>query len=118
MTTYGINYINKRGDTRQAIKGTLIKPNGTPDDLTDATIMFVMKGQRRGSSVIINKEADIVGNPEEGVVLYAFDDEDLEEAGNFLAEFKATYPDGRRETYPKSGYINIRIEEDLLGGGS
>lgn len=100
----------KRGDTRTAIKATLLSPAGTPVDLTGATVKFIMadfKGVRK-----ISRLAEIY-DPENGIVWMIFEPPETDLTGTFRAEFEVTFGDGRVETYPNDDYLIIEIKPDL-----
>jgi len=97
----------KRGDTRPALKATL-KSNGAPVDLSGASVRFVMKGQ----GLTIDRQAEIV-DAAGGVVRVVFEPGDTDQSGTYHAEFEATFSDGRKETYPSHGYVQIQILPDL-----
>jgi hypothetical protein len=100
----------KRGDTRTAIKATLVGDDGNPVDLTETSVRFLV-ADFRGTSLIA-RQAGIV-SAAEGKVLFAFEPGETDTAGTYRAEFEATYLDGRKQTYPNDGYISIEILPDL-----
>ena len=100
----------KQGDTRTALRATLMGADNSPVDLTGASVRFVM-GERRYSP-IISREAvvvDAVG----GQVLFTFEPGDTDKPSSYQAEFRATFLDGRTETYPNDRYIVIEIMPSL-----
>ena len=111
----------KRNDNRIALEATLKKPDGTAEDLTDATVKFIMRAGRFSNrygkyeyneEATINRAVDTV-DAEAGKVWMVFTTEELSTEGWYLAEFEATYQDGRVETYPNDKYITILIIKDL-----
>lgn len=103
-------YTFKRGDNAVGMQSVLLKPNGSPEDLTNAEVKFIM---RRGSSVPrIDRLIDIV-DEEGGEVRVVFTAAELAVVGLHKAEYEATYPDGRVQSYPSNDYIVIHIIEDL-----
>lgn len=108
----GYDLTLKRGDTRHCIKAILRNQEGVPVDLTGCCVMFSMAPLLR--PVTINRAAHIE-NAEAGEVWVVWVPGETDTAGIFRAEFKVTYPDGRRETFPHNGYIGIQILDDLGG---
>jgi hypothetical protein len=102
----------KRGDTRTAVKATLITGDGTPCDLTDLTVRAVMAALR--GRTILARGVDIV-DAAEGRVLLVFEPPETDAAGTYWLEFEVEHKDGRKETYPNSGYITVEILPDLEG---
>ena len=94
----------KRGDTRNAISTPLLK-NGTAVDLTGCTVLFYM------DAIVVGGFAQVVGNN----AVYPVEEGMVNEGGLFKAEFKVTYPDGRKDTFPNHDFIYILIENDLGG---
>ncbi len=100
----------KRGDTRSCIKAVLINSDGDPTDLAGCEVRYHMVALNRFN--VLNRTIHIE-NAEKGEVWMVWQPGDTDVAGVYRAEFEVTHPDGRRETYPNSGYISIQILEDL-----
>ncbi len=101
----------KRGDTRTAIRATLIGPDGVPVDLSSATrVRWLMADGRR--ELVMDREAEVI-DVAAGRVLVPFEPGDTDRVGLFMAEFEVQWSDGRRETYPTGGYLQIEIIPDL-----
>ena len=101
----------KRGDTRTAIRATLIGPDGVPVDLSSATrVRWLMADGRR--ETVMDREAEVT-DAAAGRVLVTFEPGDTDRAGLFVAEIEVQWSDGRRETYPTGGYLQIEIIPDL-----
>lgn len=100
----------KQGDTRHAIRATLKTLEGVPIDLSGATIIFKMSNRHVGT--VIEREAvyEI-----DGKVHFVFQGGETEIARMFDAEFEVTYTDGRVETFPHSGKIQVYIEKRIGG---
>ena len=45
--------------------------------------------------------------------MYPIESNAVDQTGIFKAEFKVIYSDGRTDTFPNDGYINIYIIDDL-----
>lgn len=105
-----VDFVTKTHDTTPAIGSILYDEDDEVIDLTGATVEFVMK--LANGTVVIDNEATIA-EATEGKVFYNWIAEDTEEAGIYLAEWKVTFPDGSKETFPRDGYIEIRINSSL-----
>lgn len=100
----------KQGDTRHAIRATLKTVDGVPIDLTGAKIIFKMSNRYEG--LTINREA---AYETDGKVHFVFEGAETDKAGMYEAEFEVTYTDGRVETFPHSGKIQVYIEKRIGG---
>ena len=100
----------KRGDTRHAIKAILKNAQGNPVDLTDCSVFFHMSPL--GGSHRIGRRVDI-HDAQAGEVWVVFAPGETDVSGVYRAEFRVTYPDGRKETFPNSGYLAIQILDNL-----
>lgn len=67
---------------------------------------------QRNNQNIINRAATIT-DAANGKVSYLFAAGETSTVGTFVGEFKVTYSDGSVETFPNSGFIDIKIENDL-----
>lgn len=101
----------KQYNTRNAFKATLNEANGSPVDLTGATVRFFMAS--RAGVTMINRQMQVGAN---GEVLIVFDPVDVAEPGIFNAEIIVEYSDGRKEIHPNEGYIRVYIESSIGGG--
>jgi hypothetical protein len=63
-------------------------------------------------SATINRGIHIE-DAEGGEVWVVWNFGETDTAGTFLAEIVVEYPDGKRETFPHDGYINIQIMENI-----
>lgn len=110
----------KRNDNRIALEAVLKKPDGTAENLTDATVKFIMRAGRftthtgtyEYGDLKVDRAVDTI-SAIDGKVWVVFTTAELSTAGWYLAEFEATYQDGRVETYPNDEYIPIQIIKDL-----
>lgn len=94
----------KRGDTSPALRFALEPAVG----LTGASVQFQMR--LRGGVTVIDAPGSIV---EGATVEYAWVAADTAEAGLYEAEFRVTYADGAVETFPNSGFLTVRVAEDV-----
>jgi hypothetical protein len=113
-------YTTKRGDTARRIRATLRnpKPDETPVNLTGAVgVTFIMrlKSAADGSTPKVEGTATIVSPATSGVVEYQWLPADVDEVGVYIAEWEVLWPGSptKPDTYPKSGYNEIRIIQDL-----
>ncbi len=98
----------KRGDTSPALVYTLIP---TTIDLTGATVKFQMR--TRSGVTIKDVNATVVSVTDPPTLKYQWVSPDTDVADLYEAEFKVTYSDGKIETFPNEGFIQIRINEDV-----
>ncbi len=98
----------KRGDTSPAIRYVL-EPATTI--LSGATVRFQMR--ERGGALVIDASALVTAATGTPAVQYNWLAADTGTAGQFEAEFRVVYADGSIETFPNSGYITVRIAEDV-----
>lgn len=99
----------KRGDTRHAIKAVLKDGVGNPVNLTGCTVKFVMALL---GTTLVNREVH-VANATGGEVWVLWVPGETDRSGDCQAEFKVIYSDGRRETFPYAGYLDIQIINTL-----
>lgn len=95
----------KQGDTGIGLKATLSNDDGHIN-LTNSSVLFLMN-EHEIQSVIVNEE--------NGEVEVIFNKIHTSKAGIFNAEFEVQFSDGRVETYPNDGYLQIKIMRDLGG---
>ena len=100
----------KRGDTRNCIKAVLKDSAGEPVNLAGCEVKFLMAPL--GQAAVINRAAHIQ-DAAAGEVWVVWVPGDTDKSGVYQAEFKVTYGDGRKETFPSDGYISIQIMNDL-----
>jgi hypothetical protein len=107
----------KVGDTAPAIRSTLLRADGTPADLSTALgVTFVMSLE--GAAVPkVDAAADIIGDPSDGVVEYAWAAADVDTAAEYLNEWVVEWPpvDGVPQItrFPRPGYDRCHFEESL-----
>lgn len=98
----------KKGDTQPALQVQILKPDGTPRDITTDIIVFNMgiPGQARK----VTAGAVFKMSPTQGVCEYRWGGSDLDTAG---VEYRATFVLNGSDTYPKDGYILVAVEETV-----
>jgi hypothetical protein len=99
----------KQGDTAITLQDSLSYSNGTIADLTDATVMLVMRSLADLAPINLSGTVT-VSDPTSGVVDYQLSGSDTSEAGNFTACWVVTFSSGVVMTFPSVGYIDVEIE--------
>lgn len=90
-------------------------------DLTKdgASVAFSMKPVVARGAVTVDKatvsvsDEDYDASEDETEVSYTLDSADTAESGDYLAEFEASYADGRQLSFPQGRYYYISISEDI-----
>lgn len=101
------DYFVKQGDTAPAIDAYLKAPGGAAQDLTGASVKFIMRradgrrAQLGGSASVVSAGA--------GQVRYSWAAADTAEAGTYLAEWQVTFAGGAIETFPNAGSLVISV---------
>lgn len=103
----------KRGDTRTCIKAILQGPDKLPINLTGAHVFF--HAAMHGCPPKISRAVDIM-NAVSGEVWVVWVPGETDIDGNYRCEFEVVFSDGKRETYPNNGYIDLQIIKDLGRG--
>lgn len=107
------DFVTKVGDQEPPISATLEDEDGNAKDLSNASgVDFHMKDPKADSAKV-DADATIEGDGSNGEVSYSWAAADVDTAGDFEAEFEVTWSDGDTETFPKDGYLDIRILESL-----
>lgn len=100
----------RRGDRTNPIRRTLVDFDGNPIDLVTRTVRFYMTNALTGATVVngvVITPVDAVN----GIVQYEWEPGTTDVAGSYLAEFRTTDSEGRDETFPNVGYIEIEISK-------
>lgn len=100
----------KKGDRLPALAATLKQSDGTPVNLTGATVVLYM-ADSTGSLKIDGASVTVV-SAAAGTVSYAWGATDTDTDGNFSAEFVVTIG-GLEQTVPSKGAFRVIIAEDL-----
>lgn len=101
----------KQGDTALVCLDTLTYSDGTPANLSGATVKFVMR-QRSANAPTTNLPATIV-TAAAGTVSYALTSQDTALAGLYAQEWVVTFSGGTVEHFPTVGYNTVEIQENL-----
>ena len=94
----------KQGDTRPVIQAKLYN-DSSEVDLTGCTVRFLMGDVVAAAATVTSVLT--------GAVQYQWATADTADAGSFDGEFEVTFTDGRIETYPNNGYLDILITEQI-----
>jgi hypothetical protein len=100
----------KAGDLLPALTAALKDGNGSPIDLTGATVTFRMR--KRGATALTVDAAASVVSAAAGTVRYDWLSGDTDTHGLYDAEFRCELTGGR-ETVPNDRYITVRIQSVL-----
>lgn len=105
----------KRGDLEPALLLDIADAAGA--NLNDVVSWKVI-GQRRGTTSILFTDAAPTttvdpANTNKATVKHVWVAGETDVAGVILVEVEATWPGGKKQTFPNGGYISIRIYEDL-----
>lgn len=109
----------KQGNTRPsyivALKDNVGEETEAALDLTTVDkVTFLMRASGEAGAAVVEGEAQVVGNPKDGVVGYEWKAGDLDvDAGKYDAEFLLEYEGGGLETVPNEGYFEIVVNDDL-----
>lgn len=112
-TTYGAyDFVTKKGDEEPPLEATLEDADGNPKDLTNAnSVQFHMKDPTADTAKV--DKAGAIDSAADGEVSYSWDAEDVDTTGEFEAEFEVTWSDGDTETFPKDGYLDVKVLDTL-----
>jgi hypothetical protein len=99
----------KAGDTRPSIPSTLVYADGTPADLTDATVTFIMRAEGDPDALpTVEGAAEKLAPLEDGRVAYNWVAGDTDPPGAYLAEWRWVLGD-EVATFPNDGPIFVHI---------
>lgn len=103
----------KKGDRKPPLLATLRQGDGTPQDLTGATVTFSMTlvpGDGNPPKVN-NGSCTIVGSAVNGQVSYAWGATDTDTPGSYKGEFHVAFPGGLNGSWPSDQYLIIEVEQ-------
>jgi len=101
----------KQDDTQPAMKVRLKDSAGNPANLTGATVRVAIQHYSR-PAIKFNRAAHIA-DAITGEVWLVWQPEETETPGLYRIEFRVTYQDGNRETFPNDGYLLVNILERI-----
>lgn len=102
----------KRGDRRPTLAVQLVDRDGEPADLTGAAVTFTMRPEGGGDLKVDAQPATVL-DASTGEVEYAWAAVDVDTAGDFDAEFVATWTGAVTARFPNDGFIEVRIVPEL-----
>ena len=90
----------------------VLQVNGVPVNLTNATVMFVM----RGVGDVGVSQAAVITNPPglDGQVKYQPVISDVARSGDFKQHWRVNFGDGTTLSFPNNGYNRVTILPDLV----
>jgi hypothetical protein len=107
-----------QGDTSPAIRiGPLTRGDGSKPDLTDAQVLFWMRRDTVDGAAIVPGRAMIVEGPpaDHAAVVYEWQTGDTATTGRYLAQVEVLLANGRVETFPSKGFVQVQVVPDLPG---
>ena len=107
MTTIKI----KQDDTQPAMKVRLKDSAGNPVNLTNAAVQVAI--QHYSQPAIKFLRDAYIQDAITGEVWLVWQPEETQVTGLYRIEFRVTYQDGNRETFPNDGYLMVNIMERL-----
>ena len=99
----------KRGDTLPPLRATLLEADGSPVDLTGATVVLQVR-DRRGNH-LFDGDCTVL-DAEGGRVEHEWTEEEVAVSGAHRGEFEITTADGTG-TAPNYGFFTLQISEDI-----
>lgn len=97
-----------QGDTGPAYVTTLEKSDGTAQDLTGATVTFSMTRIGAKSATVSHAPVSVTDAPN-GKVTYAWGATDTATAGDYNAQFTATFANGAVVSYPNNSENSLTV---------
>jgi hypothetical protein len=105
------DFYARQGDTSPIIAYQLKDGNGVVVNLTGATITFIMWAP--GAATAKVSAAATVTDLLLGKVSYTWAASALDTPGDYMGEWEVVFSGGAIETFPNSGYLKIRVSDDL-----
>ena len=109
-TVLNENFVIKEVDTKHVFSIGLSYDEGTPD-LTGATATLFIASEK---GMVVEKPMTITEN---GIVTFSFADGDINGAGTYDVEVVVLYADGKRETFPDTTYLKLKVMQNLQNRG-
>ncbi len=101
----------KQDDTQPAMKVRLKDSAGNPANLTGASVQVAIQHYSQ-PAIKFNRDA-YIADAVTGEVWLIWQPEETQVTGLYRIEFRVTYQDGNRETFPNDGYLMVNILERL-----
>src|ERR1043165_10000141 len=90
----------KKDENSRLLIDTLLYSDGTPIDLTDATVKLIWNTTKKTATIV----AATLGQ-----VSYHLTEDDVNETGTVYLEWEVTFADSSQLTIPTEGQITLRI---------
>ena len=103
----------KQNDTAPDLEGICRDGNGSPVDLTGATVVFHMRLAPAGTVKVTSGVMGAVGNAVRGRQRYTWTASDTDTAGLYEGEVQVTFTNGKVRTFPPDGYFTVSIVDDI-----
>lgn len=101
------------GDTSPAFECIFKDGNGSPVDLTGATVIFKMRLAPAGAVKIAAGSMGAVGSAVNGRQKYGWSATDVDTKGTYEAQGRATFSNGDVRTFPPTGYVIVEIGDAI-----
>lgn len=101
----------KQDDTQPAMKVRLKDASGNPVCLTGATVRVAIQHYSQPDIKFLRDA--YIQDAITGEVWLVWQSEETQVTGLYRIEFRVTYQDGNRETFPNDGYLMVKIMERL-----
>lgn len=102
----------KQGALGPALEATLTKGDGTPQDLTGATVTFFMERRSTGT-IKVNGGAVTVLDAAAGTVRYTWTGTDTDTPGVYRAEFNVAGLTPTPIRFPSNRYMSVTVLEKV-----
>lgn len=105
----------KQGDLEPPLVMDLVA-SPTTVDLTLVESWKILARMRGGTTLLINSATTPVVDATDkwkATVTHEWVSGQTDTSGLMLVETEATWPDGHKQTFPSSGFVQIRITDDL-----
>lgn len=102
----------KQGDTSPPFNQAILDQNGNRQDLTGATVNFVMRALT-ATTPVVNAAASVL-DASSGMVQYTFTSAQTATPGLYSGVFTVVLPGGATYTYPNDGYLEISVQENIV----
>lgn len=107
-----MSFTIKRNDRSPSIISALTV-DGSPVNLTNCSVRFVMKEEGADSAKI--NAAATIASASGGLVQYDWQVGDTDTPGVYIAEWEVTFYGNIKRTFPPDGFLSIVVEDDLSG---
>jgi hypothetical protein len=105
----------RQNDDGKIFRTQLVDEDENPKLLIGAQVRFHMRQCRSEGELAKVDRLATVYDASEGIVEFIFLAGDLDEYGDFDADWEVTYDDGSIETFPNKGYDKVIVSEELKG---